>query len=123
MPHVLTTCPYCGCGCGLYLQVEGHKVLGTTASDAEGDWAVTLAQGLSVGSHVLRVEVLNVEGEAITTSQPVVLNVVEVVSPQTGGDSLPWSSVLMVTAALLGLGLIFALGGAALRAWERTRRY
>ncbi len=32
MPHVLTTCPYCGCGCGLYLQVEGHKLLGTTAS-------------------------------------------------------------------------------------------
>ncbi len=32
MPHVLTTCPYCGCGCGLYLQVEGRRLLGTTAS-------------------------------------------------------------------------------------------
>ena len=32
MPHVLTTCPYCGCGCGLYLQVDGRSLLGTTAS-------------------------------------------------------------------------------------------
>jgi len=32
MPHVLTTCPYCGCGCGLYLQVDGRRVLGTAAS-------------------------------------------------------------------------------------------
>ncbi len=32
MPHVLTTCPYCGCGCGLYLQVDGQRLLGTAAS-------------------------------------------------------------------------------------------
>ncbi len=32
MPHVLTTCPFCGCGCGLYLQVAGRKLLGATAS-------------------------------------------------------------------------------------------
>jgi len=32
MPYVLTTCPFCGCGCGLYLQVEGGRALGTVAS-------------------------------------------------------------------------------------------
>jgi len=32
MPGVLTTCPYCGCGCGLYLKVNGRGVVGTSAS-------------------------------------------------------------------------------------------
>lgn len=32
MSYVLTTCPFCGCGCGLYLQVEGGRVVGTVAS-------------------------------------------------------------------------------------------
>lgn len=26
---VLTTCPYCGCGCGLYLEVIDNRVTGT----------------------------------------------------------------------------------------------
>ncbi len=32
MIDVLTTCPFCGCGCGLYLQVERGKVTGITPS-------------------------------------------------------------------------------------------
>lgn len=32
MIDVLTTCPFCGCGCGMYLQVEGGKVTGVTPS-------------------------------------------------------------------------------------------
>ena len=34
MPHVMTTCPFCGCGCGLYLQVAGDGVVGVSASPA-----------------------------------------------------------------------------------------
>ena len=30
--HTLTICPYCGCGCGLYLVSEGNKVTGTLPS-------------------------------------------------------------------------------------------
>ena len=30
--HTLTTCPYCGCGCGLYLLSEGNEVVGTAPS-------------------------------------------------------------------------------------------
>jgi len=29
---VLTTCPYCGCGCGLLLEVLGGKLVGTLPS-------------------------------------------------------------------------------------------
>ena len=32
MIDVLTTCPFCGCGCGLYLQTEDGKVTGITPS-------------------------------------------------------------------------------------------
>ena len=32
MSYVLTTCPFCGCGCGLYLQVQGKRVLGVAPS-------------------------------------------------------------------------------------------
>lgn len=32
MQNVLTTCTYCGCGCGLYLQVEDNRVIGSLAS-------------------------------------------------------------------------------------------
>ncbi len=32
MKDVLTTCAYCGCGCGLYLHVENGKVTGSMAS-------------------------------------------------------------------------------------------
>ena len=32
MKKILTTCTYCGCGCGLYLQVEGNEVIGVTPS-------------------------------------------------------------------------------------------
>ena len=32
MQDVLTTCAYCGCGCGLYLQVENGRVIGSSAS-------------------------------------------------------------------------------------------
>ncbi len=32
MIDVLTTCPFCGCGCGMYLQIERGKVTGVTPS-------------------------------------------------------------------------------------------
>lgn len=32
MAKVLTTCPFCGCGCGMYLEVDNGKVVGTTPS-------------------------------------------------------------------------------------------
>ncbi|MFB3880874.1 MAG: molybdopterin oxidoreductase family protein [Armatimonadota bacterium] len=32
MPYVMSTCPFCGCGCGLYLQVEGPRVIGVAPS-------------------------------------------------------------------------------------------
>lgn len=32
MNKLLTVCPYCGCGCGLYLMVEGSQVVGTVPS-------------------------------------------------------------------------------------------
>jgi formate dehydrogenase alpha subunit len=32
LKHVLTTCPYCGCGCGLYLVSDGKKVSGAYPS-------------------------------------------------------------------------------------------
>jgi len=32
MQDVLTTCAYCGCGCGLYLQVDNGQVIGASAS-------------------------------------------------------------------------------------------
>lgn len=32
MIDVLTTCPFCGCGCGMYLQVEKGRVTGVTPS-------------------------------------------------------------------------------------------
>jgi formate dehydrogenase alpha subunit len=34
MPHTMTTCPFCGCGCGLYLQGDGTKLSGVVASPA-----------------------------------------------------------------------------------------
>lgn len=34
MPYVMTDCPFCGCGCGLYLEVQGQKVLGVAPSGA-----------------------------------------------------------------------------------------
>jgi predicted molibdopterin-dependent oxidoreductase YjgC len=32
MQNVLTTCAYCGCGCGLYLHEENGKIVGSTPS-------------------------------------------------------------------------------------------
>jgi predicted molibdopterin-dependent oxidoreductase YjgC len=32
MQDILTTCAYCGCGCGLYLHVENNRVIGAAAS-------------------------------------------------------------------------------------------
>lgn len=32
MRHVLTTCPYCGCGCGVYLREEEGRVTGAMPS-------------------------------------------------------------------------------------------
>lgn len=32
MERVLTTCPYCGCGCGMYLMAENDKLTGVTPS-------------------------------------------------------------------------------------------
>lgn len=32
MRNVLTVCPYCGCGCGLYLKIEGNRVCGVIPS-------------------------------------------------------------------------------------------
>ena len=32
MAEILTTCVYCGCGCGLYLQVENGRVTGAMPS-------------------------------------------------------------------------------------------
>jgi len=32
MRNVLTVCPYCGCGCGLYLNIDGNKVCGVIPS-------------------------------------------------------------------------------------------
>ncbi len=32
MPKTLTICPYCGCGCNLYLQVEDERVVGVEPS-------------------------------------------------------------------------------------------
>jgi len=34
MEKVLTVCPYCGCGCGLYLHVEGKRITGVSPSRA-----------------------------------------------------------------------------------------
>jgi predicted molibdopterin-dependent oxidoreductase YjgC len=31
--NTLTTCPYCGCGCGFYLQSLNGRLLGTTPSE------------------------------------------------------------------------------------------
>lgn len=33
MKEVLTTCPYCGTGCTLYLQVEEERIVGVRAND------------------------------------------------------------------------------------------
>jgi formate dehydrogenase alpha subunit len=30
--YVITTCPFCGCGCGLYLEVQDRKVIGAAPS-------------------------------------------------------------------------------------------
>lgn len=32
MQEILTTCVYCGCGCGLYLQTKNDRVVGATPS-------------------------------------------------------------------------------------------
>jgi len=32
MPYVMTTCPFCSCGCGLYLEVQGQTVVGLVPS-------------------------------------------------------------------------------------------
>ncbi|MCC7203687.1 MAG: molybdopterin-dependent oxidoreductase [Phycisphaeraceae bacterium] len=32
MPHTLTTCTFCGAGCGLYLETQGHAVVGAYPS-------------------------------------------------------------------------------------------
>jgi predicted molibdopterin-dependent oxidoreductase YjgC len=32
MQDILTTCAYCGCGCGLYLHVENGRIIGSSAS-------------------------------------------------------------------------------------------
>jgi predicted molibdopterin-dependent oxidoreductase YjgC len=32
MEKVLTVCPYCGCGCGLYLHVDGRRITGVSPS-------------------------------------------------------------------------------------------
>jgi len=32
MPYVVSTCPFCGCGCGLYLEVADHRLVGVSAS-------------------------------------------------------------------------------------------
>jgi len=32
MPKVLTTCIYCGCGCGLYLETDKKRVTGSSPS-------------------------------------------------------------------------------------------
>jgi predicted molibdopterin-dependent oxidoreductase YjgC len=32
MQDILTICPYCGCGCGLYLRVDHDKVVGASPS-------------------------------------------------------------------------------------------
>lgn len=32
MPYTMTTCPFCGCGCGLYLQGDGTRLSGVAAS-------------------------------------------------------------------------------------------
>ncbi|MFZ5801361.1 MAG: formate dehydrogenase subunit alpha [Candidatus Omnitrophota bacterium] len=34
MPKVLTTCPYCGVGCGFYLDVRGERIVGVIPSKA-----------------------------------------------------------------------------------------
>jgi hypothetical protein len=72
---------------------------------------------------VLRAEALDDGGEVEARSGAVSFTVLETVVPTTGGEQLPWPVFLMVAGALLALGLVFTLGGAALRAWERTRRY
>ena len=30
LERVMTTCGYCGCGCGLYVNIEGDEILGVT---------------------------------------------------------------------------------------------
>jgi len=32
MDKVYTICPYCGCGCGLYLHVKGNTIIGVSPS-------------------------------------------------------------------------------------------
>lgn len=32
MEKVLTVCPYCGCGCGLYIHIEGNRITGVSPS-------------------------------------------------------------------------------------------
>jgi anaerobic selenocysteine-containing dehydrogenase len=34
MKKVLTVCPYCGCGCGLYLHVDYGQITGTSPSNS-----------------------------------------------------------------------------------------
>lgn len=32
MKHILTTCVYCGCGCGVYLHAENNRIAGCSPS-------------------------------------------------------------------------------------------
>jgi len=102
--------------------IDGGEVIATTNANSGGGWTVVLGQGLEPGSHELRAEAIDADGEVEARSGPVPLTVVEMVVPTSGSDQLPWSAMLLVAAALAGLALVFVLAGATYYAWERIRR-
>jgi hypothetical protein len=101
---------------------DGGETIATTNANSGGGWTVDLGQGLEPGSHELRAEAIDADGEVAARSGPVPLTVIKMVVPTSGSDQLPWSAMLLVAAALAGLALVFVLAGATLHAWERTRR-
>lgn len=102
---------------------DGGETIGTARSNTSGGWTITLGQGLESGTHTVVAEALDANGATADTSSPVSFTVLQTVTPTTGGEGLPWQVVLLVAGAMLALALVFMLAGAALRAWERTRRY
>ena len=101
--------------------VEDGETIVAASSDNNGNWNAILPQGLPTGSHTLHAEAVAADGEILEESPVVTLNVIEAVVPTSGGDRLPRSGVLLVALTLLSLALVFTLGGAILREWERTR--
>ena len=101
--------------------VEDGETIVAASSDNNGNWSAILPQGLPTGCHTMRAEAVAADGEILEESPVVTLNVIEAVVPTSGGDRLPRSGVFLVALTLLSLAVVFTLGGAILREWERTR--